>query len=461
MNVSIQKNDVFWAHVGQLTEIGSLAILTIFIAVILPSFEVGLWYVFMSFYSFALLFDTGFSPIMMRNTAFCMAGALMLTKTGVPEVDSNNAPNYNLIKALVSANRRLMCVISLGVFMLLMVIGIPYIIFVTGESFHLRYLIAWVIFISALSLDLIIRPFIGFIKGTGAIARAHQIVAVGRLMQLIICFSAFFSGWGILVLSTGYLIGSSLVGTLSLLWYRKHFHPLLPSKSTIKNRTIIESIWNNTWRLMAVGLGTYLTTQANTILCSTFLGLEITASYGLTVQGFLAVTTVSAVLFQVSVPSISKARSTRDSFAQIRLLSRSVKVYWILGILGGTVLLFFANPMLRLLNASTLILGFPVGLLIGIMFLLERNQSIFGGFITTSNYVPYVKASLITGTIIVILSTTAVAILGLGVIGLVMSQMLVQLTYNNWKWPAYVCKELEIKFIDLFKHGGTQNGNNL
>jgi hypothetical protein len=61
------------------------------------------------------------------------------------------------------------------------------------------------------------------------------------------------------------------------------------------------------------------------------------------------------------------------------------------------------------------------------------NHSIAGIYLSTTNKIPFLSASIFSGSAIFISSILAVPHMGLA--GLVMAQGLVQMAYNNWKWP--------------------------
>lgn len=41
----------------------------------------------------------------------------------------------------------------------------------------------------------------------------------------------------------------------------------------------------------------------------------------------------------------------------------------------------------------------------------------------------------------------------LGITGMLFVQLVVQLSYNNWKWPLVVLREFNVNFIDFVKKG--------
>ena len=66
---------------------------------------------------------------------------------------------------------------------------------------------------------------------------------------------------------------------------------------------------------------------------------------------------------------------------------------------------------------------------------------------------PFVKAGIISGVAIVLCSFISLYYLSAGILGLVLSQGLCQLAYNNWKWPKYVLDEFGLNYFAFLKQG--------
>ena len=85
--------------------------------------------------------------------------------------------------------------------------------------------------------------------------------------------------------------------------------------------------------------------------------------------------------------------------------------------------------------------------------LLEGNHSNFATIIATSNKVPFVTAGLAAGFLIAILTFISLRYTSLGLTGVVLVQGLIQLAYNNWKWPLYVLNDLNVSLKDFLNIG--------
>jgi len=452
----LKKNDYIWSYVGYIADISVYAVLTPIMTVLLSPFELGLWYTFMGIYSFINLLDSGFSPIILRNASYALAGAEAFVKTGLPQIKKDAGPNYPLLTSLYKANRRMLTVLS-GIFLVLLLsLGTAYISYVTREAFEMRYLYAWGIFALGVTCNVFVMGVPALLKGTGAIAEAQKSIAIGRLIQLVTCLMGVILGYGILGLSVGILTGAVSIGIISSYYCRKLCKPHFIHTGNMTIRQVLDAIWYNSKKLLIVAIGGYCISQANTMICSTFLGLETTAKYGLTVQAFQAVGIIAFVFMQTSLPAISVGKVVKDVDKQKRLLGMAAVVFVIVDIAGSAAVLALGNTLLGLIGAKTLLLPFVYSLLMAITNFLDKHHNLFSQFIVCGNEVPFVKPSVISGILVIIISGLTLKFTNLGLMGLVLSQMLVQAAYNNWKWPYVVCKELHVGLLDLYRLGVSQ-----
>lgn len=453
MQQSIRKRDFFWSYAGYIAEIAIYVVLTPVLAVMLDSFVLGLWYTFMGIYAFINIFDGGFSPIITRNASYCMSGAKALIKEGLPEINNDRQPNYQLLYSLYKTNRRLMGFIMLATLLLLFTAGTAYITYILKDGFRPEYIYAWFIFSVGLALNLYTVSLPAFLKGIGAIAEAQKCILLGRTLQMIVCVGSIFLGFGIQGLACGILIGALIILLSTSYYINKLCKPHFSNIRQFDFKQTLHAIWHNSFKLLLVALGAYGITQMNTMLCSSFLGLTVTAQYGLTLQAFQAVGILSFVWMQTSIPAISVAKATSDIASQRHLLGRSAIIYYLLFALGSCLVIFAANPVLKSINAQTILLGKPFIILVMINALLEKHISLYSNFIMCGNNIPYVKASLLSGAAVVGLALLFLNFTSLGLIGLLLSQLIVQACYNDWKWTHITCKDLNMNFFSLLGTG--------
>ena len=110
---------------------------------------------------------------------------------------------------------------------------------------------------------------------------------------------------------------------------------------------------------------------------------------------------------------------------------------------GSVVFLaLFGNLALDFIGSKTFILSSTMIIAVGLISLLEENHGIAGGFLLSKNEVPYFKAALISGFATVILLIVFLKYFDWGIWGMILVPGLVQLVYQNWKWPLQLIKEI-------------------
>ncbi len=156
------------------------------------------------------------------------------------------------------------------------------------------------------------------------------------------------------------------------------------------------------------------------------------------------------------MPVFSNYRVTGQTEELKGLFSFSMLVYWVIFIAGTLAVVFLGEPALSLIRSKTHLPAASLCAVYLIIVALEGNHGLFATLITTKNEVPFVEAGLISGGVIALLTFLSLQFTSLGLWGVVLIQGIVQLCYNNWYWPRWVLKDLEVslpKFMDYgFKH---------
>ncbi|HYH04965.1 MAG TPA: O-unit flippase-like protein [Bacillota bacterium] len=451
MAISITKKDLVWSYAGYLLNAGIGIILLPLILHFLPQTELGLWYNFASIGALVSLLDFGFMPTITRNITYCWAGATEIRREGLADPPTGKEPNFQLLNTVICTCKKIYLFIAVTALVLLFTIGSVYIRSITNGLSGPQYFIAWVVYSLGIFLNIYYSYWGAFLRGVGAVKEGQKSLIISKVTQICISMVGLFSGFGLIALSVAYVISGLVLRQISKYFFfsYKNLKKELSKNDCfgVDKKTIIHtfnSIWYNAWRLGLVSFGAYLITQANTIVCSVYLGLEITASYGLTMQLFGFVTSFSCILFNSYQPLLSEARLVRDYQKLKKIFSFSVVISWITFIIGGLVIIIFGSYLLNLIGSKTTILNTNILVYMCLYLFLESNHSIFASFITTGNNVPFVKASLISGGLIVMFSILLIKYTSLGIWSLLLSQSIVQLLYNNWKWPYIVLKELKM-----------------
>lgn len=454
------RKDMFWGYLAQALNIGAGLILLPVILKYLPPAEVGLWFVFITLVGLAQLLEFGFNPTISRNTSYIYAGATSLQKDGLPTSQANSSlVNLHLLASLISTARKVYGLVSLLAAVLLLIVGSIYIsTLITEETENKPTLIlAWISFASGYVITLYYGYINGMLHGRGDVTQSNKVVVATRGLLVVVGSYAVIEGHGLLGLGLASLLSSGIGRIIAAHYFFSKTRPemrAIRSDPLKKADDLTNLLWHNASKLGAVQIGSFLIQRGNILIASSALGLASAASYGMTATILTVLITVSSVLCQLQLPSLNAMQSKNERESLVAIYGQIQLSSWAVFTLGLFVLAVFGNTVLNSMGSDTKLLAWPLLLSLGIIYLLELNHSIAATYLTTVNKIPFVKAALISGV-----SITTLAILfadAYGIVGLIAAQGVVQLAYNNWKWPTEAQKHLQSSFLETIKKGASK-----
>jgi len=430
---------------AQFLQYGAALLLLPLIVTYLSPEQVGVWYVFIAVQGLAMLMDFGFQPSFARSFALAFSGSRELTREGLG-VERGESANYALAGKVLLAARMIYAGASLVILSILLSFGTLYVAWVAesgGALAHADVLMAWVIFSFAVSVNLYLMWVSPMLIGADKVDKNYLYLITNRGTFFLVGAVLLVQGYGLSGLSAAFLLGP-LFARIAVAAF---LHPLLAdikeagSPEFRAARRELAIIWHNSKKMGVVSIGAYLITRYNIFVVSSFIGLSAAASYGITVQIFMALNSVSQMAFHVSLPKMVRARLESNLGDLKKLFAGASLFYLITFALGGVVIVLFGNSLLSLVGSSIKLLDRSFLLVLLLVFVLEGNHSNSALTITTANTVPFARPAIFSGVAICGLSTLS-GYFGLGMMGVILSQGLVQLLYNNWKWPKMVYEEL-------------------
>lgn len=441
--ISITKKDIAWNYIGNIMNLGvSIFILPVVLRR-LSAQELGLWYVFGSMATLVQMLDFGFSPAITRNITYAWSGAKELMTEGISEASTDGQPNYSLLGNLMAASKQIYFVISMVALVALLSIGSVYIKSLLPSDAG-QLLMAWILYAFGIFFNIYFSYWSPMLRGLGKIKEINQATLVSKMAYIVLAIIGLSLGGGLVSLAAFYLLSALIFRLMSIMLFRKSMGQELDKvkpRSKGQTRDILRKIWPNARKQGIVTVGAWLTTGANTLICSSFLGLEVTSRYGLSLSLLGVINSVSNLLFSSYIPELASLKIQKGKERLVKVFSRGIAMQWVVSISGILALTFIGPPALSLIGSKSQLL--PIGqlLILGIVLFLEWNHSTFATLITLSNKIPFVKSSLYSGSAIVILSVLSAKFTTLGILGLIGSQGLVQLAYNNWHWPRRALRE--------------------
>ncbi|MDQ6911495.1 MAG: hypothetical protein M3128_01305 [Verrucomicrobiota bacterium] len=428
------QSAVGWGLFAIALRFGSALLLLPLILRRLPPDELGLWYIFVSLGALALLVDLGFAPTIVRAAGYLWAGSRTLLPFGISLEEIENKPprlpNLHLLADLVASVRVYYLTLAGVLFLLLSGAGGAWVWHKSAGLTNANSIrAAFLVYAFGLSLGFAHNLWPSLLSGINAVRQVQQITAACLFAQVCLTAAGLVFGWKLWAL----VVGAVFAYVAERITARIVFRQLSPLRHAKFDFSIIAVLWPNAWRSAAVGLGAYMILQASTLICSAFLDLRTTASYGLSLQAVTLLVGLSSIWVIAKMPTIYHLRA-QGSLAQIaRIFRQRISLALVTFVVGAIVLLSLGQNLLHHLHAQTLLLPRALLALLLIIQLLEMHHGLYGELVYSENVNPFVRPALISGATIVILSLVFAPRFGLW--GMLLATGAVQLCFNNW-WPV-------------------------
>jgi O-antigen/teichoic acid export membrane protein len=438
------QSAVAWTFLATFLRLGASVLVLPVILRKLPPEHLGLWYVFGTIGSFAVLLDFGFEPTVTRMAAYAWGGASRFIAFGVHEDKAAGQPNRPLLRDLVATLKAYYFWVGLAVLALLAFGGGAWVWVVTAKDPAATSLrLAWLVYATGSCLNFVNGRWPQMLTGIGALREGQFISIVSQSFYYAVAVGGLLAGFGLWALVVA-LAGS---GWLLQFSGKRMFRRMaaLPDglPSAHLHREIISAIWPNAWRMGLASLGSFLINRSNTLICSGFLGLETTGSYGMSVQLISILVGLSMVWVDVKMPLINQLRIQGRSDDIVHIFAVRLRLVILSFLIGALAILFLAPAALRIIGSKTTLLPFgPLAVLTIILF-LEMHHWLYARLVLSENYNPFPKPAIVSGTAIVIVSLILTP--KFGIWGLIISQGAIQACYNNWWCVVRALRGLNVK----------------
>lgn len=451
-NISITKKDVIWNYVAKLFQIGTGCITLPLVLHFLSPEEIGMNYLMLTISSIVALLDFGFGPQFGRNFTYVNSGAKHLQKEGV-EKGTDETINYHLLSVLLKTARYVYIRLSVISLLLMLTLGTVYIYYVTKGFLNVsNSLEIWILFSISVYFNVYYSYYNSLLTGSGMINEAAKATMLSKLIYMCVCILLLFCKFGLFSIVLANLISPFVQRYYS---YHQYFTKELLSHLDVwidrdEVKQTFNVIWYNAKKLGVNFIGSYAINKFGMFLVGLYLPLSTVGSYGLLIQLATILNSIAYTLFLTYEPKFSNYRVTKQKIEFNKLLSFTSFFYLVVMIAGGLVICIFARPLLELIGSKTEIPTISVCILYLIVITLEGNHSLFATVIVTNNEVPFVAAALISGSLVILTTFLILQFTNCGLIGVVLCQGIVQLCYNNWRWPYWVMKENHISIFEYF-----------
>jgi O-antigen/teichoic acid export membrane protein len=434
-----------WAN-QFITIVGFMAITVVALRMLTPQ-EFGLWMSLNILLGIGLLADLGFRLAASRGLAWFYSGAVELpdySADGFRRIPvASGHPNVPAMARLIRTLQR--------VYLALILISAP---LTAVAGFYLcRNLVQlsgggvgpWltvVLAIGVVALNVAGGLYSGLLQGLNQIGLLSGIQFVCGLARMVASCAMLAAGFKVPTLMVVALLGM----LLQVVWTRQAFlrpqHPWIGALRSAPafDVAIFHRIWPATWRTGAIVIGGYFITQGASMVVTQLSDPTLIASYLLTAKVYSVLGSMATVPLNVLIPQITFFRAKQET-TQIRQLMAS-RILITLGLLTVVSVLasLVGNVVLGYFGTSVRLLTGPTAWLLTAWVLLEAHHVFHSTVYSTTNHLPFVSLSLVSGVAILVLG---ILVAPWGVVWLALVQFGVQLAGNNW-YPVY----LNLKSLD-------------
>lgn len=448
--MKVSKKDIIWKYLGIVMTLGSNFFILPFLLKYLSPDYLGLWFVYLSLGSIVSLLDFGFSPTIARSVAYSWSGATEILAEGTCGGTSTE-PNYYLLHKVYLVCKKIYFYIALASFFILLIGGSCYIFNISKNIYSHEIGLSWLVYCCAVFLNLYFGFYASILLGIGKIAYLNMANIWSRTVQLIISILFLIFGYGIIAVAGAYLLNGIIYRYLCKIYIfnepciKNKFKEYGDKIDKKELKKIFDAVWHNAKKDGIVSLSIFLTNQASTLVCSTFLSLKVTGMYAIMNQFIGAIATISGGIYSTCQPAMQTTFVSKNIVESRRLMSVSMVTSAILFWSGMVCIYLFIAPLTKFLNKS-FVMEPILFFVMGFFYYLSGRHKLYASYISNSNNIPYMYAFCFSGVIGVLLMAILITKFNMGIWGVVFGSAIVQLCYNNWKWPSVAYKMMDTDF---------------
>ncbi len=414
---------------GNGIRVGGNLILIPLVLVELSSSELALWWVFLALGNFGNLADFGFGSTITRIYGYLWAGAEDFDAEGLRMAKTGGSPNFAGISRVNVTVRSLYLKISMVAVSLLAIGGTLFLLRPIGQSgLGANVWWLWVVYVMAIGYNLATSHWALAVEGLNRI-RDLQLACVLSGLGYFVCAAVLL----VCKMGLASMVIASFVGGWILRWRCRQVYRQVvpePAQPVVPDAHIVRKLWPNACKFGILSIGSFCIVNGGVLICSQFLGKEITASFGLTAKLTYFIMGFAGLWLQVKRPEIVILRTQGRLEEMARLFAGRLTLV-MASFVGMGLLLFFAgDAVLAWKGSSTHLVPAPILACYLTYWAQQIFSTQFANLCYTENVVPFFKINLFTGLGGMVGSLILTPLFGLW--GLVVAPFMVEMAYSSW-----------------------------
>lgn len=414
---------------------------------LLPTNDLGMYYVFLQLAALLPIIDFGFSVSIARYVSYAMGGARELKAQGLVPIEEPGPPNSPLLWRLLRTTQQLFRRLSLLTFLLLGLGGTWTVSLRVHETALPGYTwLAWGLMLASGVLEIYAGWWTVFLRGMNDVLQSTRIAVVAYAIRLVLSCLLLLLNAGLLAVPVAALIGSLVQRE----WSRRRCLRLLGTPVASvgdSEKSLLAVLWPNSWRVGLQLLSCWAVSYANALICVKVFGLAVNAQYGLSLQIAQIIASMSGVWLTVKWPLVGQYRTRQDYPALRRLLWPRLWLQSFTYVGMALPALLLGPTLLQWLGTNKVMMPSDwMGLMLLAAF-LDMQFSFWTTLLSTENRIPSLWPTVATNalTLIVVLALVHWTQLGAG--ALVLAPFLCSSLFSYWYWPIAGARSLRTTFL--------------
>jgi len=414
--------------------------------------EQSFWFFINTIIGFAMLADSGFGNTTVRAVSYFKAGAdyLPRNKKEYDEIDKieEGTPNLEKLKNLLTTANRIYIYLAALAVLIISTGGLAASWNILELSGHQTDIwIAFLIVIPYSAIMILSVKWSSIMRGLGYIATEARFGAFQGVIRVLLFIILL-----LLKLGPAWLVGYLLLEAVMKFFYTRWFvlrwfrrEKVVIEHRNYFDREIFLSLWSATWRTGLLFWGAYAIQSGTSILASQLDDEMMMASFLLTMRILNFILNIARAPFYTNVPKIYSLAAQKD----LPELRKKSSEYMFLGfavmVAGLLVVIFLGDFSLELIGVDTRFLPVLILVIIAVTEILDLHASFHATIYTSTNHVPFVLPSTISGALIVGVGFLVLPTHGL--MGIVLAKFFIQFLVNVWYAPWLSLRLLEWPFL--------------
>ena len=449
----ILNNAILMSWASYFVNFGSSLIVFPLLLKVYDDTEVSFWFLAATIIGFAMMADTGFGSALQRAAAYFKAGAEHLPKDrkeydNIKEIEDSR-PNEIQLVNLLATTKKIYLILTLISLAFVMIGGTAIVWNLMSNSGHRKDL--WLAFLVLIPDTYVVINTIrwsSFLKGFNYIAVEARITSLIGAFKVIAFIVLLSFGAKPLYLMLFMLIFDIFrffyIRYFIKKWYAENIQPAVNANARYSKR-IFKSLWAASWRLGGIFWGNYFVEQGDSIIIAQIPDQKLMASFLITKRVLEILRNIAQTTFYAKIPVVYELAAQK----KILDLKKFSSGYMFIGLLillaGYLLIILFGNNLLEILQIEKRLVPFSILLFICLTMILDMHSSFHAGIYTSTNHIPFLIPSLVSGLIIFLVGFKVVGIYS--IFGVVLTRFIVQFSFNNWyamvlslkllKWPLY------------------------